>query len=129
MEPFDTWCRDAMEEARRIYGEPIGIGRRRATFAHSDGWVIKIPLDDYGVNDNESEWHIFRKRGRTGPYMQFAECRMEYNNVGLPLLIMERLDTSHIPWEQLPSWCKFVDCCQVGIAHDGALLAYDYSEA
>jgi hypothetical protein len=123
---MDKIIKRSVVAAHKLYGNPLGIGRNRVTFAHSPGWVIKVPINDWGLLDNESEAETFQCFGRTNAFIKYAQCRIEFDQEGIPLLLMERLAVD-IPLAGLPEWCDFVDCQQVGIGHDGQLLAYDYS--
>lgn len=95
--------------------EFIGEGRNRRVYKHK-GYVVKIPINEYGLADNEFEAQTFKKWHKEFPY---ARCRM----VGV-CLVMEYVE--HTFEKKLPEWTMSVDCGQVGYNRDGKLLAYDY---
>jgi hypothetical protein len=103
-------------------GTLLGSGYSRACYA--DGrWVIKVPLNDYGLADNSREARLSRRWGR-GPDQNgvlYARCRLLKNG----WLVMERVDTS-VPDEAQPRWADYVDCQQVGLTRAGRIVAYDF---
>lgn len=102
------------------YGEPVGSGRHRITFA-SKRVVIKIPKSNAAISANHSEYGRF-KLNKGEP---LARCRL-VTILGLPVIIMEKLDLS-THWNSLPSWSMSYDCGQVGLDRKGNFKAYDYT--
>lgn len=102
-------------EHRFLY---IGRGRNRIAYSISKNYIIKIPINQNGIDDNWYEATCFRKGNKNYPY---ARCRM----CGDFVLIMEKLDLK-INKKYLPDWVKWVDCAQVGYDSRGILKIYDY---
>lgn len=101
--------------------EHLGTGRNRACFARpGDDYVIKIPVNSYGVMNNydEAGWFAkFRNRMARSRIVRWA---------GLPVLVMERVTTG-FTYPDLPEWSDWVDCQQVGKTKRGVFVAYDYA--
>jgi hypothetical protein len=116
----------AIRNAKSKY-EYLAEGRNRMVFVKDDGFIIKIPKNDWGVSDNCSEERRFNKFGKTGDIIPYAQCRVINDENGIPLLEMERvyplLDT-----DKKPSWSDYVDCAQIGRTLSGEIVAYDYSD-
>ena len=87
-----------------VYGPPEE-GRHRATFIAND-YVIKIPLNEYGVGDNEYEAQ------QSDPNL--AQCHLVYDADDFPILIMEKVIM--VPYNVLPGWAHNTDCSQVGLS-------------
>lgn len=95
----------------------IGDGRNRKAYRHK-GYVIKVPLNVFGMLDNEIEAKAFKRYGEEFPY---ARCKL----IGV-CLVMEYVEHT---WEKnLPDWVMSIDCGQVGYNRKGKLLAYDYGK-
>lgn len=58
---------------------------------------------------------------RGSGYIPLAKCRL--HNSGI--LIMEYVE--QVSLDNLPDWCDFVDCRQVGYNRYSQLVAYDYA--
>ena len=120
-------------------GEPLIVGKRtleflgqgstRSVYALSDKWVLKVPHDRWGpgVGQAANNWeaHVFKVQGRKPDANGIvrAKCRLLSNG----WLVMERVKSVAYS-NMLPAWARLIDCCQVGIAHDGQYVAYDYGE-
>jgi len=114
-----TFAIDVLEDFSDRYGAPR-CGRNRAVFVCGDGYVVKIPFTWEGLGDNEREgtW--------SNPEIPLAECRLEtVLPSGLKILWMEEVVPTKKDLQALPTWCSFVDGCQVGHTRDGRLVAYD----
>lgn len=96
----------------------LGQGRHRAVFDLGRGWVLKVPIEDYGLTANWFEDRRYKQYGRSG-FIPFARCRMLPNGC----LLMEKVKPMK---SNFPKWADWVDCRQVGMARDGAIVAYDY---
>jgi hypothetical protein len=112
--------------------EYIGDGCSRSVYRHGN-YVIKLPLDDYGISANAREAHRWKKYGYSGE-IPYARCRLLPNS---GILVMEyarytipgkTLPDGFVPYEEAPDWTKWVDCQQVGYNRTGRLVAYDYGE-
>lgn len=100
-------------EHRFLY---IGRGRNRIAYSISKNYIIKIPINQNGIDDNWYEATCFRKGNKNYPY---ARCRM----FGDFILVMEKLNLNVIA---LPEWAKYIDCAQIGYDLRGKLKVYDY---
>ncbi len=116
---FDKWVKarsanwsSVLEE---IYGPPEK-GRHRATFIAND-YVIKIPMCEYGVGDNEYEAEQSDRN--------LAQCHLVYDSDDFPILIMEKVIM--VDYDLLPHWAHNVDCSQVGLSKKtGRYVIYDF---
>lgn len=107
--------------------EYIGEGRNRAVYRHGN-YVVKVPLNVYGVGDNYHEYHVFRHPERYD-YCSYARCRLMGQ-----LLIMQYArfvgplsdETGYIPYANAPKWADTIDCNQIGYNRFGQIVAYDY---
>lgn len=103
----------------------LGEGSNRIVFRRKNSkWVLKIPLNPAGMNDNDAEDHYYRKWKHKSDKM--ARCRL-VQLMDVPCLIMEYVNTEVGPLKNLPEWTLFVDCQQVGYNSHGKLVAYDYA--
>ena len=96
----------------------IGEGNTRIVYlSKCKRFVLKVPRDDYGLNDNTGEHREYRKG--IGPFKreQLARCRLSRSGI----LIMEYVRPVTENKSLLPTWTDFVDCQQVGINRSGAL--------
>lgn len=123
---------DVSEVLRNAGFKEVGEGRNRIAFLSPTGLnVIKVPLSNYGVNDNESEYRYWKKRktpekssrGYVDDTLEtpLARCRM----MGI-FLVMEFVDDD-VPPEKHPQWSIYVDCGQIGVNRKGRVVAYDYA--
>lgn len=104
------------------YGEPIGSGRHRLTFA-SKRVVIKMPWNTEAIAANNSEYRIYKID--LSCRERLARCR-KIELFGVPVIVMEKLNIN-IDWREKPSWSMNYDCGQVGKDRKGNLKAYDYT--
>lgn len=96
----------------------LGSGRNRTTYLLPSGkYVLKIPRNEAGVFDNADEEAL-------SLYKTHARCRT-IKLFGTLCLVMEYVEQASLD-KELPTWCDFVDCRQVGYNRKGKLLAYDY---
>lgn len=108
--------RSVLSACRCKYGKPVGVGRNRAVFVTRSGrFVVKAPLNDDGLADNQYE--------ATRASARCARSRAAYL-LGIPLVVAERvcLDVK----KPYPHWVDGVDCGQVGYNRKGRLVAYDF---
>lgn len=58
----------------------------------------------------------------------YAQCHLEHDPLGIPLLVMERVRpltaTEAEDWSEMAS---LVDCGQIGKTADGRVVAYDFA--
>lgn len=108
--------------------ELIGDGRNRRVFRHGN-YVIKLPLNNKGVDDNYHEASVWRKYGHSRGYINYARCRllggilvMQY--VGYLGKLSDKDGYIHL--HNIPEWAYAVDCWQVGYNRFGNIVAYDY---
>ena len=120
-EVIASLVQQAHEVLQDRYGPARLAGRNRLVF-ESRGVVIKLPLNDYGMHDNEREARKYRERRYFHP---MAPCRLA-KLFDIPLVVMQKVDTK-VPYQDLPEWAAQVDCGQVGRDRRGALVAYDYA--
>ena len=128
--------------------EYLGEGRHRRGYGN-DHIVIKLPITADGMAANEREYKLYKKqvdhvqKSKDKEYLKnmgltpadpededitkYAKCRLKYVD-NIPILIMEKLDTS-IKWKNLlPRWTMYVDSSQVGYDKKGKIKAYDFGE-
>lgn len=106
----------------------IGSGRNRAVFRHGN-YVVKIPLNTDGIDDNYYERGIWTQPKYRDIRLRYARCRLFGT-----ILIMQFArftgpvsdDTGYIAMQDCPSWAYSIDCCQVGYNRFGNIVAYDY---
>lgn len=114
-----------MARLRSKYGEPVGEGRHRITFA-SKRVVIKMPKNIGALFANQSEYRSFKQSGgNCGGDARLARCRMVWM-FNVPVIIMEKLDLN-IDYRDKPNWAWNFDCGQIGKDRKGNLKAYDYT--
>lgn len=106
----------------------LGEGRNRIVFEKDNGTVIKIPLNEEGIEDNYSEERRYMKCGKTGDVIPYAKCEVYNDDNGIPHLHMERVYPLGVEESAVPEWADFVDCGQVGRTLSGEIVAYDYSD-
>lgn len=100
----------------------LGKGNTRIAFlSPRKNFVIKIPINQCGINDNCRE--NFRYNQKRKVWYPLARSRLMRNKL---ILVMEYIDTR--PLGDYPDWCDFVDCRQVGYNSKGKLVAYDYGQ-
>lgn len=122
-EDFDQWLwartQNWVKEFQYVFGYEGERGRNRHVFSTTN-YVYKIPLGMEGISDN---YHEEENQGG-----HFAECWVEHDADGIPILIMERVTlTSFRDIQRAPSWVFAVDCMQVGYSvRTGRLVAFDF---
>jgi len=102
----------------------IGEGNDRKVYQLPSGNVIKIPIPHTnGEFVNCREDYLWKNRINYDE--QFARCRLI---PGTFLLVMEFVKTFSCSsdYKNLPNWCSYIDCSQVGLNKKGKLVAYDY---
>lgn len=101
----------------------LGVGRSRAVFLMPSGrWVLKVPISDEGYWHNQLE----ATKSKTDDWLyKWQKAKAKILKSGL--LVMEYV--THVPVGQQPDWASYVDCGQVGLTHDGRIVAYDYAES
>lgn len=106
---------------------PISGRSRVAMLHHRKRHVIKIPLNDIGILHNNREQRACWQGRREEQFIPIATCRIFYadRSIGLPLLMMEYLDTAIPSGFKFPDWALSVDSLQVGIDHKRRVVAYD----
>jgi hypothetical protein len=97
----------------------LGKGRNRIVYRITENYVVKVPLNWDGIEDNYHESSLAKKENQQG---YFANCVM----LGDMLLLMEYVEPTHKSYSELPSWVGCIDCAQVGYTKDGRLVAYDF---
>lgn len=104
-------------------------GRNRLVF-FSKFVVIKIPLNEDGITDNEYESSVMGGKAFTKIWV-----KPEYNTYpntkfleldGLWCVMMKKVKPTYESYDELPNWVGFIDCGQVGYDRSGKLVAYDY---
>lgn len=98
----------------------LDCGRHRTGYARGN-IVIKIPINDYGLSDNDHEARVY-KQFKNKPDMDgvcYARCRL-LDNGWLMMVKVSRKGFRN------PSWAGRIDCAQVGMTVSGKIVAYDY---
>lgn len=114
-DPSDTnRAQELIDRCVAKYGEP-SVGRNRAVFI-SKFCVLKVPINDNGIADNDWEGSMRSPTTAKGRWLQIN---------GLICCMQERL-TIHTGDGELPEWTNSVDCCQVGYDAKGNLKAFDF---
>ena len=118
-------ARQALDVLSRHY-TLLGSGRNRAVFKLKSGnYVIKFPLNEEGVADNDWEASICsNKHEGDEDDVQYPKTRY-IELQGFVCCIMEYIEPCD-SIDGMPDWIGFVDCGQVGYNKKGRLLAYDY---
>lgn len=100
------------------YGQPE-CGRNRACFI-SKHCVLKFPLNDGGVADNDWEGSCSGDIYAVGKWLQIGEfvCVMQEKLTLIP--------EEAFSYATLPDWVGSVDCGQVGYDKKGRLKAFDF---
>lgn len=129
---------DIAEYLKRSGFKEVGEGRHRIAFLSPTGLnVIKVPLNQEGLNDNERESRYWKK------YVKSARVRLKARDGKLDVndenkiclarcrimgifLVMEFVD-NNVPAQKHPEWSKYIDCGQVGVNRKGDVVAYDYA--
>lgn len=121
---FCNWDRKTIEQDAernlRIltekYGQPE-CGRNRATFI-SKHCVIKFPLNDNGIADNDWEGSVSGPELAKGRWIEID---------GFVCVIQEKLTMlEDFSYKNLPDWVGSVDGGQVGYDKKGRLKAFDF---
>ena len=107
--------KDSLISLANTFGLSPELGTTRLVVRDVD-WVIKLPINIEGEGCNYNEHEKYRSGDR-----RLARCRLVGN-----VLVMEYVTHHPEPIGKLPSWCSFIDCCQVGYNRKGMLVAYDY---
>lgn len=116
-------CDETNKEAEkylRILTAKYGIpecGRNRATFM-SKHCVIKFPLNDNGICDNDWEGSMRSETTARGRWIQIGS---------FVCVVQEKLTMpENFSYKNLPDWVGGVDGGQVGYDKKGRLKAYDF---
>jgi hypothetical protein len=108
---------DALSNDKRF--KFIASGRHRSVFLHiGKSYVVKVARTIDGLQANCDELRLFRRPSK----IPMARCR-RLSDIAIVMEYVE--EELYSPY--LPTWTKHVDCCQVGFAKSGKLVAYDYS--
>lgn len=106
----------------------LDSGRNRLVFKLKSGnYVLKFPLNEDGVSDNDWEASTCsNKNDRDRDEVQWPKTR--YIEIeGFICCIMEYIEPiTSFENKNLPDWINSVDGGQVGYNKKGLLLAYDY---
>lgn len=110
--------------------EWLGVGRSRVVFRlKSKNYVLKFPTNCAGEGDNDWEGSVItnKKDASKGQEYEIIYPKTRLVNVGgFGCVIMEYVELTDKSYQELPDWCGFVDCCQVGYNKDRILMAFDY---
>lgn len=109
----------------------LGEGRNRQVWRRGN-YVVKVPLNEYGIGDNYHEADTYRRSLREKMPCKYARCRLVGPNS--TLLVMEYTkyvgplsdQDGYIVYENCPTWAYSLDCWQVGYNRAGEIVAYDY---
>lgn len=126
---YDVQVRDEyfthVERLVKKHGIPQR-GAYRLVFDAGDT-VIKIPLNADGLKDNAREAQHYA--GKVEDYHEgvpMASCQLEYNERGMPYLVMEKVDMVQVHRYDRPAWAKSIDNFQFGRSRiTGEFVAYD----
>ena len=114
----------------------LGYGRGRMTFKEPNGsWVLKIPYNRHGIEDNRVEAKIYKSRrgicfpeNPRGQRGRLTKCT-RVNYFGVPCIRMEFLRKTHLSETiEYPAWVYGLDDGeQVGYDAKGRLKVFDYA--
>lgn len=108
--------------------ELLNSGRNRVVFRLKSGnYVLKFPLNEDGVSDNDWEASICSNKNEEDiDEVQWPKTR--YIEIeGFICCVMEYIEPiTYFEDKVLPDWIHSVDGGQVGYNKKGVLLAYDY---
>lgn len=111
------------EKLTKKYGRANATGRNRLVF-YSKNFVIKVPKNEDGLNDNTTEARSYQlSKKYKNPELAPARLIHLYD---LPVIVMSKLNTD-VPIKDLPDWASFYDTFQVGLDRKGRFKAYDYA--
>lgn len=100
----------------------LATGRTRIVFLKNNHEVIKLPLNEEGLEAQYTEAQTYKKNKKRNI---FAKCSLVHDN-DIPVLTMERVRPI-MTIKDPPEWVGFIDCEQVGYNSLGQLVAYDYA--
>lgn len=106
----------------------LDIGRNRLVFKLKSGnYVLKFPLNEDGVSDNDWEASICSNKNE-GDIDEVQWPKTRYIEIeGFICCVMEYIEPiTYFEDKVLPDWIHSVDGGQVGYNKKGVLLAYDY---
>lgn len=120
----------AMEVVAYFYDKGFNAdygNSRIAFFDDNKKFVYKIPRNYDGITNNQREQRLFKLHIRGEGWIPVARCKVFNPNpdIGLPILVMEKIEKSSLKGTKIPDWVFFVDCQQVGYDKNGKLVAYD----
>lgn len=108
----------------------LGVGRNRIVFLLKSGnYVLKFPLNDAGEGDNDWESSLETNKNDENNDLDFDVITHHTRWIEIEkfcCVIMEYIVPTTEKDNNLPNWCKSVDCGQVGYNKDGILMAFDY---
>ncbi|MGX1811459.1 hypothetical protein ACWIGI_37530 [Nocardia sp. NPDC055321] len=100
------------------FGVPL-VGRTRAVFRPSDGYVIKVAHTEEGLEANALEATVSQAPNPAVPVTP-TELLDDGSARAQEVQVLVVTD-----YRTVPSWVGSVDCAQVGYLADGRLVAYD----
>lgn len=145
LKDFNThgWLRaDYLDGAMTDRGfKLIGWGKHRRTYLSPNGrYVLKFPIAYSGIRDNMEEhhtWHLY-KNSPSNIGVLYAPCRIidgfvlmmwachntcgwsDGDNHAVARGMLKRIGGA-------PYWAEYIDCMQVGMLHNGKIVAFDYA--
>jgi hypothetical protein len=121
-----------LQEIKRRFFKKFGhgqAGNRRVVYKISDKFVVKVPLNQDGIDHNKEERKIYLSS--TKDNCRYARCYLfhdkDTSNL-VPLLIMDIVaPVQDDERQRLPEWTLSIDLQQVGYNKRGELVAFDYA--
>jgi hypothetical protein len=105
----------------------LGIGNTRAGYSlydrHGSRWVLKLPLNFDGEDDNEHEYENYL---RFDPDCPIGRCKLLLLS-GVKVLLMEYLEWHILDMTEMEDWMWEIDSGQYGVSSiDGKIRIWDY---
>lgn len=125
-DPTDKRYFDLINAFYHRYGIPL-VSRTRVVFNTGDGYVIKVPITEEGVQACIYEVQFSNQED---PYVPVAHTEfVQEHPVASDLVVVKMEEVtpvySELSYGTFPDWVSQVDCEQVGINRAGKLVAYD----
>ena len=123
----------------------LGTGRHRRTYiSHNRRYVIKFPINEYGMRANVQEAKTYKRHKNKPNYngVVYAPCRLIQGCIVMMWAMETVFGTTRREIDagktglvknvtdhpMFPAWAYHIDSSQVGIMRNGRIAAYDYTE-
>lgn len=127
---------DLIKEYVEIYGAPL-VSRTRVVFKTGDGYVIKVPIEQEGIDANIYESQISDGSVKSDIKMTPTSI-FSIHELPIPVrdaIIAKAQEVTPLRYEEIEllglhskegfGWLNAVDCEQVGYLPTGEIVAYD----